>query len=258
MSNTHPEDALEMLDRLSTAMAGASTANVEDYARLDLGRAARKGVPEVVLAERKTPEQTVAIARRMLDSDGRAIISRVPDEVVAALEASFNVGVSWERSPGDRMIVLRRDAVAPVQDQGVVGVVSAGTSDLPAAGEAAMLCREMGCRVEMVTDVGVAGLHRLFAPLKRLLELPVDVIVVAAGMDGALPSVIAGLVDVPVVGLPTAVGYGMGGNGVGALLTMLQTCSPGLAVVNIDNGVGAGAMAGMIAIRVSQARRRAG
>ncbi len=256
MPDADREAALKALEHLSSATINTPTAFVEDFARIDVERGARKGVPEVVLAERKTPEQTVAIARRMLKTDGRAIISRAPDAVVGALAAAFGDDVSSERSPGGRMIVLRQGTQPPVQERGIVGVVSAGTSDLPAAGEAAMLCREMGCRVEMVTDVGVAGLHRLFEPLKMLLELPVDVIVVAAGMDGALPSVITGLVDVPVIGLPTAVGYGMGGDGVAAILTMLQSCAPGLAVVNIDNGVGAGAMAGMIAVRADKARRR--
>jgi len=116
----------------------------------------------------------------------------------------------------------------------------------------------MGCDVHPVYDVGVAGIHRLFAPLETLLvEIDVDVIIVAAGMDGALPSVVSGLVGVPVVGLPTSVGYGMGGGGHAALLSMLQTCAPGMSVVNIDNGVGAGAMAAMIANRVAGARQSA-
>src|SRR3712207_3946367 len=113
----------------------------------------------------------------------------------------------------------------------------------------------MGCRVEAAYDVGVAGIHRLAQPLRQFRAEAVDVIVVAAGMDGALPSVVAGLVDVPVIGLPTSVGYGMGGNGEAALLTMLQTCAPGLAVVNIDNVVGPGATAGMIALRTTRARQ---
>ena len=246
----------DTLDRLATAVAASGAGHVDEYARLDLHRAGRKGVPEVILAERKTPGQTVAIAQRMLEASGHAIISRVPEATVAALEAAFGTNVRWERGTGDRVIVLRTtDATVP-QDQGIVGIVSAGTSDLPVAEEAAAVCREMGCAVQMVTDVGVAGLHRLFEPLKALLDLPVDVLIVAAGMDGALPSVIAGLVDVPVVGLPTSVGYGLGGNGEAALLSMLQTCAPGLAVVNIDNGVGAGAMAGLIAMRAERARRR--
>jgi len=121
------------------------------------------------------------------------------------------------------------------------------------------MCREMGCAVTEIFDVGVAGLHRLFEPLQQLLdEERVDVLIVAAGMDGALPSVVSGLVDVPVIGLPTSVGYGMGGKGKAALLSMLQTCSPGLAVVNIDNGIGAGSMAGLIANRAAAAREATG
>jgi len=136
-----------------------------------------------------------------------------------------------------------------------VGVLTAGTADIPCAEEAALLAREMGCQTHTAFDVGVAGLHRLFEPLKRLLdEDRVDVLIVAAGMDGALPSVVAGLADVPVVGLPTSVGYGLGGQGIAALYSMLQSCSPGLCVVNVDNGVGAGAVAGLIANRAAAAR----
>jgi NCAIR mutase (PurE)-related protein len=137
---------------------------------------------------------------------------------------------------------------------GLVAVISAGTSDIPVAEEAALVAEEMGCHVTCIYDVGVAGLHRLMKPLRDLLSNGVDVIIVAAGMDGALPSVVAGLVPVPVIGLPTSIGYGMGGKGVAALLSMLQTCVPGLSVVNIDNGVGAGSTAAIIANRVAQAR----
>jgi hypothetical protein len=140
-----------------------------------------------------------------------------------------------------------------------VGVITAGTSDIPVAEEAALLCREMGCEVHTGYDVGVAGLHRLFEPLREMLDNQrVDVLIVAAGMDGALPSVVAGLADVPVVGLPTSVGYGVGGDGVAALYSMLQTCAPGMSVVNIDNGIGAGAMAAMVANRVAEARNARG
>ena len=253
MAEQDTQSRHEPLDRLASAVAAGGAGHVGDYARLDLHRSTRKGVPEVILAERKTPEQTVAIARRMLDAHGRAIISRVPAETVVALEEGF-AGVQWERGTGNQVIVLRTRP-APPQDQGQAGILCAGTSDLPIAQEAAAVCREMGCAVQVVTDVGVAGLHRLFEPLKALLDLPVDVLIVAAGMDGALPSVVAGLVDVPVIGLPTSVGYGMGGGGQAAILTMLQSCAPGLAVVNIDNGVGAGAMAGLIAVRAERARR---
>ena len=256
MHEGDPISAHESVERLAAALPAGESGHIANYARLDAQRARRKGVPEVILAERKTPAQTVEIARRMLALTGRAIISRVPPTTVTALETAFDARITWERGTDDRIIVLRSVDNVPLVGEGIVGLLAAGTSDLPVAEEAAAVCREMGCAVHMVTDVGVAGLHRLFEPLKMLLDLPVDAIIVAAGMDGALPSVVAGLVDVPVVGLPTSVGYGLGGGGEAALLSMLQTCAPGLAVVNIDNGVGAGAMAGLIAVRAERARRQ--
>jgi NCAIR mutase (PurE)-related protein len=141
-----------------------------------------------------------------------------------------------------------------VQTGGHIGVICAGTSDIPVADEATLMVEEMGCRVTSIYDVGVAGLHRLVTPLRNLLADNVDVIIVAAGMDGALPSVVTGLVPVPVIGLPTSIGYGFGGKGVAALLSMLQTCAPGLSVVNIDNGVGAGSTAALIANRIALVR----
>src|SRR5262249_38515477 len=164
---------------------------------------------------------------------------------------------SWSltRYAEGRTLALNRPCCEVMPCGGRVGVLTAGTSDIPVAEEALALCREMGCEVLRAYDVGVAGLHRLFEPLRAMLAAPVDVLIVAAGVDGALPSVVAGLVDVPVIGLPTSVGYGMGGGGVAALSSMLQTCAPGLVVVNIDNGIGAGAMAGLIAARAGAARK---
>jgi hypothetical protein len=229
---------------------------VASYARLDTQRERRKGVPEVILAEPKLPAQVVAVTQHFLERSGRAIISRIPPITLAALEQAFGESVEWERYEAAQLVVLRRQGVPRPQTGAWVGIITAGTADLPRAEEATAICREMGCEVDLVCDVGVAGLHRLIEPLRRLLSVPVDAIVVAAGMDGALPSVVAGLVDVPVIGLPTSVGYGMGGQGQAALLSMLQTCAPGLAVVNIDNGIGAGTMAAIIANRVAQARTK--
>ncbi len=229
--------------------------NLADAARPDLDRQARKGVPEVIVAERKTVEQSLDIARRFLEAKGRAILSRVPPDLEARLPAAFDGVAALEWLPAPRAAVLRRPDFVQPQSGGRVGVLTAGTSDIPWAEEAALLCREMGCRVHTAYDVGVAGIHRLWEPLHFLLEeAQVDVLIVAAGMDGALPSVVSGLVDVPVIGLPTSVGYGFGGQGEAALLSMLQTCAPGMAVVNIDNGIGAGAMAGLIANRVAAVR----
>jgi hypothetical protein len=229
-----------------------------EFARPDFRRAQRKGVPEVILADRKTAEQSLALARAFLQNTGRAILSRVGEELRRRLEAGSEVPAEVEWSEAARAAVLRlagHPGSRPPPSGGRVGVLTAGTSDIPAAEEAALLAREMGCQTHLVCDLGVAGLHRLFEPLDRLLEQErVDVLIVAAGMDGALPSVVAGLADVPVIGLPTSVGYGLGGQGLAALYSMLQSCSPGLCVVNVDNGIGAGAVAGLIANRAAAAR----
>ena len=224
-------------------------------ARPDFERMARKGVPEVILAERKTVEQSLEIAHRFLQTTGRAILSRVSPELETRLRTEFEGQAQLQWLPGPRAAILHKPGVGPDQTGGQVGVICAGTSDIPWAEEAALLCREMGCTVHTAYDVGVAGIHRLWEPLHYLInEARVDALIVAAGMDGALPSVVSGLVDVPVVGLPTSVGYGLGGQGQAALLSMLQTCAPGMAVVNIDNGIGAGSMAGLIANRMAAAR----
>ncbi len=227
-----------------------------NFARPDLGREQRKGVPEVIMADRKAVEQSIAIAQAFLERTGRAILIRVPPALEKRLRSEFGPPLSVEWHAASRMAIVRSQRGEPKNSGGRVGVITAGTSDIPVAEEAALMCQEMGCTVTQVYDVGVAGLHRLFDPLERLLdENQVDVIIVAAGMDGALPSVVSGLVDVPVVGLPVSVGYGMGGKGEAALLSMLQSCSPGLAVVNIDNGIGAASMAALIANRMAAARR---
>lgn len=227
-----------------------------DFVRPDLDRAKRKGVPEVILAEGKTLEHALEVTRVFLERNGRAILSRVSLQLEERLYSTFTDGVAFEWYSSARGAVLRRHDFERPNAGGRVGILSAGTSDVPAAEEAVMLCREMGCEVYTGFDVGVAGLHRLFGPLHEMLdEHRVDVLIVAAGMDGALPSVVSGLADVPVIGLPTAVGYGLGGQGVAALYSMLQTCAPGMAVVNVGNGIGAGAMAGVIANRAAAARK---
>lgn len=227
--------------------------SLTQIARSDPERAARTGIPEVIFAERKSIEQSLTIASTLLEREGRAILSRVSPELLAALHTRFPGMVEAGVSGTTAVIRGPRGAITPTG--GRVGILTAGTSDIPIAEEAAVICREVGCAVQSAYDVGVAGLHRLRDPLTAMLnEPPVDVLIVAAGMDGALPSVVAGLVDVPVIGLPTSVGYGLGGGGVAALLSMIQTCAPGLAVVNIDNGIGAGAMAARIANRAAAGR----
>lgn len=222
-------------------------------ARSDPERATRTGIPEIILAERKTIPHCLEIAATLLEREGRAMLSRVSPELMAALHTRFPNLV--EPSVNGSTAVVRGPHSQIVPTDGRVGILTAGTADIPIAEEAALLCREVGCTVLTAYDVGVAGLHRLREPLMAMsVTNPVDALIVAAGMDGALPSVVAGLVDIPVIGLPTSIGYGLGGGGLAALMTMLQTCSPGLAVVNIDNGIGAGAMAARIAHRVAAAR----
>jgi NCAIR mutase (PurE)-related protein len=239
------------------ALEDTQSASLElaEHAVPDTNRHGRKGVPEVVLADSKRPEQVVAIARHFVTTTGRSIISRVGEELLTLLEDEF-ADFSIDTYPASKMVVIREPGREVPRTGGKVGVISAGTSDIPVAEQCKVVALEMGCEVMSTYDVGVAGMHRLFRPLKAMLEAEVDVVVVAAGMDGALPSVVAGLVDVPVIGLPTSVGYCIGGKGVSALLSMLQTCSPGLTVVNIDNGVGAGATAALIANRAAIARSK--
>lgn len=222
-------------------------------ARLDVDRAARKGIPEVVLAESKTDDQLLAITRAFIERAGAVIISRASASQISLLRETF-ARHEIDARPVARAVAIRAPGVERIRTGGHVGVLTAGTGDAPVAEEARLVAEEMGCRVTPVYDVGVAGIHRLFGPLTDLLEDGVDALVVCAGMDGALPSVVAGLSHAPVIGCPTSVGYGAGGKGEAALLAMLQTCALGLTVVNIDNGVGAGATAALIANRVAEAR----
>lgn len=227
---------------------------LSQIARPDPERTSRTGTPEIILAEGKRIEQCVAIATALLEQEGRAILSRVSPDLLTALHARFPGQV--EQGTIGSTVVVRGTRGADPPTGAQVGILTAGTSDIPAAEEATLICRELGCTVQTAYDVGVAGLHRLAEPLRLMTRAtPVDVLIVAAGMDGALASVVAGLVDVPVIGLPTANGYGAGGGGLAALLSMLQSCVPGLAVVNIDDGIGAGAVAARIANRAAAARR---
>jgi pyridinium-3,5-biscarboxylic acid mononucleotide synthase len=209
------------------------------FATLDLHRAVRKGFPEVVYGEGKTPEQIAAIVARLNAAGQTVLVTRVGPEV-HELAAATHPRVEYH--PLGRCLVLRagpRRAGRP----GVV-ILTAGTTDIPVAEEAAVTAEAMGCAVERIYDVGVAGLHRLMAHSRALLGA--RVIVAVAGMEGALPSVVAGLVDCPVLGVPTSTGYGAGARGEAALLAMLNSCASGISVVNIDNGFGAGYVAALI------------
>jgi NCAIR mutase (PurE)-related protein len=216
------------------------------FARVDHHRPLRHGVPEAVFCPGKTPAQVVAIVERLAAEHENVLATRATPEVVAALEQS---GLPCAVYADARLVVVRP---ALGDGVGLVVVVSAGTADLPVAEEAAVVAEAMGNRVERLWDCGVAGLHRLVPHLDRLAEA--NAIVAVAGMEGALPSVIAGLVDRPVIAVPTSVGYGASLHGLAALLAMLNSCAPGVSVVNIDNGYGAAAQASQINKLASKVR----
>ncbi|MBE3551457.1 MAG: nickel pincer cofactor biosynthesis protein LarB [Kyrpidia tusciae] len=224
------EEGLRALGRLSAEDLG--------YARLDHHRALRKGFPEVVYCEGKTPEQAAEILERLARQGGNVLGTRAEPRVAELLRMRVP---ECEYDPLARTVVIRQE---PRRKIGDVLVVCAGTSDLPVAREAMVTAELMGARAELLADVGVAGLHRLLTHLDRLYRA--RVIVVVAGMEGALVSVVAGLVDKPVIGVPTSVGYGAQWQGLTPLMGMLASCAPGVAVVNIDNGFGAGYMAALI------------
>jgi NCAIR mutase (PurE)-related protein len=218
---------------------------LQEFARLDLERAQRTGIPELILALGKSSAEVAAIALAQATATGFALITRAREGDLAELRSRLAVdtpGFELEYNPVARTVLLKRQGYTFVRRR-KIGVLAAGTADRPVAEEARVVAEVCGCEVITAYDVGIAGLHRLAAPLEQMLQEQVAVLIVVAGMEGALPSVVAGLVDVPVIGVPTSVGYGLGGDGVAALLAMLQSCAPGLAVVNIDNGVGAATFA---------------
>ena len=209
------------------------------YAKLDHHRALRHGLTEVIFGKGKTPQQVAGIAERLLDKSANLLITRADESIAAGLRARYPEA---EYFPLSGAIRIWRDRT--MRGKGKLAVVCAGTSDIPVAEEAQVTAEVMGNEVDSIYDVGVAGIHRLLASSERLGEA--RVVVVAAGMEGALPSVVGGLVSVPVIAVPTSVGYGASFQGVAALLGMLNSCASNVTVVNIDNGFGAGYVASLI------------
>jgi NCAIR mutase (PurE)-related protein len=209
------------------------------YAKLDHHRALRHGLTEVIFGKGKTPQQVAGIAERLLDKSANLLITRADESIAAGLKARYPEA---EYFPLSNAIRIWRDRT--VRGKGKLAVICAGTSDIPVAEEARVTAEVMGNEVDSIYDVGVAGIHRLLASSERLGEA--RVVVVAAGMEGALPSVVGGLVSVPVIAVPTSVGYGASFQGVAALLGMLNSCASNVTVVNIDNGFGAGYVASLI------------
>ena len=230
-------------------LAGYATG---EAGRFDAARETRAGVPEAILADGKTPAEVADLAATAIETTGRAIVTRLDAEALATVRerlASHEAEDTYHERA--RVLVAHADGFERPQLDATVGVVTAGTSDAEPAGEAAVLAREMGAQVERVDDVGVASIVRLLDQLPALRDL--DVLIVAAGREGALPTVVAGLVDTPVIGLPVSTGYGHAGAGEAALDGMLQSCTA-LTVVNVDAGFTAGAQAALIARTVDAAR----
>lgn len=219
---------------------GNPTRALDAFADLDHDRASRRGYPEAIYCTGKTPEQVGMIAAAVRDQPHVTLFTRADKDHAAAVLAELP-GAFHDQQAN----LLAWPAQPPLATGGLVAVLAAGTSDLPVAKEAQLTAGYLGRPTELIVDVGVAGLHRVLSRLELLRRA--RVVIVAAGMDGALPSVVAGLIAAPVVALPTSVGYGAAFEGLAALLTMLNACAPGVAVVNIDNGYGAGHLAAQIA-----------
>jgi pyridinium-3,5-biscarboxylic acid mononucleotide synthase len=225
-------------DKVLRAFQAAPVADL-GFAQVDTHRALRKGFPEVIFGAGKTPDQVLKIAVKLLEQEQRVLITRVTPEHVRVLRRRLKSAVHHELA---RCVTIDRTPLS--KRPGTIAVLCAGTSDLPVAEEAAVTADIMGNTVERIADVGVAGVHRLFGRLDRIQSA--NVIIVVAGMEGALPSVVAGLVSKPVIAVPTSVGYGASFGGLAPLLGMLNSCGSGVTVVNIDNGFGAGYAAAQI------------
>jgi len=243
-----PAEAAQLLEQFragnisqAKVLAALSKEPVKDlgFAQVDQHRALRQGFPEVIFGAGKTPVQVVKIAVEILKQSDRVLITRITDGHAKALKKKFKKAVHHEPA---RSVVIEKKKTTP--KGGTIAILSAGTSDQPIAEEAAITAETMGNKVQRLYDVGVAGLHRLLSRTEDFREA--NVIIVVAGMEGALPSVVAGLVDKPVIAVPTSIGYGASFEGVAALLGMLNSCGSGVTVVNIDNGFGAAYAASQI------------
>ena len=241
-----PADAKRALSLHSIDVVGG-------YARLDAGRGNRRGVPEVVFAEGKMLDETAGIVKRALERSGCVLVSRMPEAHRSGiLDCGRRCGAEADAGRSSSSSVLLYTEQPDKRPAGTVGILCAGTSDIGVAEEARLMCRAMSCGTVCAYDVGVAGMHRLFPAVREMLEAGAGAIVAVAGMEGALATVVTSVVDVPVIGVPTSVGYGHGGGGEGALSSMLQSCALGMSVVNIDNGIGGGAAAASICRRAGR------
>ena len=226
-----------------------SIEKIGNIAQIDTGRRNRKGIPEIILAERKELLDLKKIIKKTLTKNNEVLISRIKQkDYTKILEFAKKNKYKIKNGKNTTALLIYKNKIKKLG--GKVGIIAAGTSDIGVGEEAKLVCESMNCDCICSYDVGIAGLHRIFPVLKQFIESEVDVIIVVAGMEGALASIVSSIADVPVIGVPTSIGYGYGEKGVAALASMLQSCSLGLTVVNIDNGVGAGAAAANIANRI--------
>jgi len=231
-----------------------SIEKIGNIAQIDTGRKNRKGIPEIILAERKQLLDLKKIIKKTLSKNNEVLVSRIKQKDYAKiLEFSKKNKYKIKKGKNTTALLIYKKNIK--KTGGKVGIIAAGTSDIDIGEEARLVCESMNCDCLCSYDVGIAGLHRIFPVLKQFIESEVDVIIVVAGMEGALASIVSSMADVPVIGVPTSIGYGYGEKGVAALASMLQSCSLGLTVVNIDNGVGAGAAAANIANRIKTKSR---
>jgi len=223
-----------------------SIEEVENFAKIDINRKMRKGIPEVIFAENKQLLEIKKIIARVLKKSESVLVSRIQKKDYSkVIDFSKKSNFKIKKGKNTTTVLIFKK---PIKKSGAkIGIITAGTSDIGVAEEAKLMCESMNCECITSYDIGIAGLHRTFPILKQFVKEGIDVIIVAAGMEGALASVVSSMVNVPVIGVPTSVGYGYGEKGIAALASMLQSCALGLSVVNIDNGIGAGAVAAKIA-----------
>jgi NCAIR mutase (PurE)-related protein len=225
-----------------------SIEEVEGFVKIDINRRKRRGVPEVVFAETKKLSEIKKIIKKTLEKTNSIIISRIKKEdypKITTYAKKLKVKIRTGKNSSSLLLFKK-----PIKLQGgKVGIITAGTSDIGVAEESRLMCEAMNCKCITSYDVGVAGIQRIFPVLKEMINEDVDCIIVAAGMEGALATLVSTLVDIPIIGVPTSIGYGYGEKGIAALASMLQSCSLGLSVVNIDNGIAAGGIAANIANR---------
>jgi len=241
------------LDEVEKQISIHAVEKIENIAKLDIHREIRKGMPEIIYAENKEYRDVIRIADAAAKRNGQVVVSRIrKSELAKVASALRKKGLVVEIGKNSTTLIAFEKSFIYKNSGAKIGIMAAGTSDIGVAEEARLVSKAMGCEAITSYDIGIAGMHRLFPALKEMKKQEVSVIIVVAGMEGALASVVASMVDIPIVGVPTSVGYGFGANGVAALASMLQSCTLGLAVVNIDNGVGAGAYAASIAKKMSK------